>query len=72
MSFNRNTLEFHIKSEDYFGTLAAILSLLAQGVVDNQNRNKILNEKVEELVYLQSNYKIIKNNGSKSSNKEHR
>ncbi|MEI6835411.1 MAG: hypothetical protein WCK59_01135 [Candidatus Falkowbacteria bacterium] len=70
--FNKKTLEFHIKSDDYFGTIAAILSLLNQGVIDNKNRNQILNEKVEELVYLQKNYKIIKKDGSKSSNKEHR
>ena len=69
---NKKSLEFHIKSNDYFGTLAAILSLLAQGAVDEQNRNKILNEKVKELMYLQNNYKIIKENGSKSSNKEYR
>lgn len=68
----RKSLKFHIKSDDYFGTLATILSLSAQGVIDDKNRNKILNEKVKELVYLQNNYKIIKKNGSKSSNKEHR
>jgi hypothetical protein len=69
---NKKSLEFHIKSNDYFGTLAAILSLLAQGAVDKQNLNTILNEKVEELIYLQNNYKIIKKDGSKPSNKEYR
>lgn len=72
MSFNKKSLKFHIESNDYFGTLATILGLLLQKIIDSQNRNKILNEKVEELLYLQNNYKIIKKNGSKPGNKEHR
>lgn len=68
----KKSLKFHIQSNDYFGTLATILSLSSQGVMDDKNRDKILNEKVEELIYLQNNYNIIKKNGSKSSNKEHR
>ena len=69
---SKESLEFHIKSDDYFGTLASILSLLGQSVADNQNQIIILNEKVKELMYLQENYKIIKKDGSKSSNKEYR
>lgn len=42
---NRKPLEFHIKSDDYFGTLATILNFLAQDVIDNKNRDKIINEK---------------------------
>ena len=68
----KKSLEFHIKSDDYFGALATIISLSAQGVIDDKNRNKILNKKVEELIYLQNNYKITKKNGFKPSNKEHR
>lgn len=69
---SKKSLEFHIESDDYFGTLAAILDLFTQNVIDEVNKDKILKEKVEELIYLQKNYKITKNNGSKPSNKEHR
>ena len=69
---DQKSLNFHIKSQDYFGTLATIFSLLTQGVIDDKNRDKIINEKVEELMYLQNNCKIIKKNGFKPSNKEYR
>lgn len=69
---SKKSLEFHIESDDYFGTFAAILDLFTQNVIDDLNKNKILKEKVEELMYLQKTYKIIKKDGSKSSNKEYR
>lgn len=68
---NKQSLKFHIKSDDYFGTLATILNFLHQKEFVG-DKDKILEEKVEELVYLQENYKIIKKDGSKTSNKEHR
>ncbi|MCK5510943.1 hypothetical protein KAI65_05400 [Candidatus Parcubacteria bacterium] len=52
-------LKFHIKSEDYFGTLATVLDLFRLDVFD---RNKILKGIIKNLVYLQDNYKIIKKN----------
>jgi hypothetical protein len=66
----KNSLKFHIDSQDYFGTLATILNLLHQKEFVG-DKNKILKEKVEELVYIQKNYKIIKKDESKSSHKEH-
>jgi hypothetical protein len=66
----KNSLKFHIDSQDYFGTLATILNLLHQKEFVG-DKNKILKEKVEELVYIQKNYKIIKMDESKSSHKEH-
>ena len=71
MSLYKKSLKFHIESDDYFGTLATILNFLVQKEFIG-NKDKIIREKVEELIYLQKNYKIIKNNGSKTSNKEHR
>jgi hypothetical protein len=68
--FRTKSLNFHIKSGDYFGTLATILNLLHQEEFVGDKDN-ILKEKVKELVYLQKNYKIMKKDGSKSSNKEH-
>jgi len=55
---NIKSLEFHIKSSDYFGTLAAILNLLIQDACSDV-RDKVIKDKVDELMYLQKNYKII-------------
>jgi len=68
---NKKSLDFHMQSDDYFGTLATILNFLHQKEFVG-DKDKILKEKVEELVYLQKNYKIIEKDGSKSSNKKHR
>lgn len=68
--FRTKSLNFHIKSGDYFGTLATILNLLHQKEFVG-DKDGILKEKVKELIYLQKNYKIMKKDGSKSSNKEH-
>lgn len=67
---NIESIEFHIKSNDYFGTLATILNFLHQEEFIG-DKDKILKEKVKELIYPQKNYKIMKKDGSKSSNKEH-
>lgn len=69
---NKN-LEFHIKSDDYFGTLATVIDLQVQRlrpksegvtIFDFLNTledvNNILEEKVKELMHLQKNYKIVK------------
>lgn len=55
---NIKSLEFHIKSNDYFGTLAAVLNLLTQNECADV-RDKVIKDKVDELMYLQKNYKII-------------
>ena len=56
-------LKFHVKSEDYFGTLATVLDLFRLDVFEKKfifDKNKILKKIVKDLVYLQNNYKIIK------------
>lgn len=61
---NKKSLEFHIKSDDYFGTLATVLSLINQSMErDNINKKytKTMNGLVRNLMYLQKGYKIIKN-----------
>jgi len=45
-------LEFHVKSQDYFGTLATVLSL------NKQTGQEIPDSVIEDLMYLQRNYKI--------------
>lgn len=50
-------LEFHIESQDYFGTLATILSLC------RQEKQEIPAELITDLVYLHEYYKIIPSDG---------
>ena len=55
---NINSLKFHITSDDYFGTLATIVSLLQQDVKLKKKHKKTLEKIQEDLMYLQNNYKI--------------
>jgi hypothetical protein len=59
---NGDNLKFHIESDDYFGTLATVLSLQEQNLSEYKKFkvSEILKNKVDELMYLQNNYKIIK------------
>jgi hypothetical protein len=58
---NKN-LEFHIKSDDYFGTLACVIDLVRQNLnpFKQKQEKKTLEAKVKELMYLQNNFKIVK------------
>jgi len=56
-------LKFHIKSNDCFGTLATVLDLFRQKTLEKKfifNDDKILKKIVNDLIYLQDNYKIVK------------
>jgi len=59
---SKESLEFHIKSDDYFGTLATVLDLIKQQVFgDKKSKLKdAIESKVSELLYLQKNYQIVK------------
>ncbi len=59
---NEDNLKFHIESDDYFGTLATVLSLQEQNLSEYKRFkvSEILKNKIDELMYLQKNYKIIK------------
>lgn len=59
---SKESLEFHIKSDDYFGTLATVLDLIRQQVFgDKKSKLKdAIESKVSELLYLQKNYQIVK------------
>jgi len=59
---SKESLEFHIKSDDYFGTLATVLDLIKQQIFgDKKNKLKsAIESKVLELMYLQNNYRIVK------------
>ncbi|MFA6194766.1 MAG: hypothetical protein WC719_03420 [Patescibacteria group bacterium] len=60
---SKKSIEFHILSNDYFGTLGAILSLIRQSSRDNkftENNIKILKNLEKDLILLQKNYLITK------------
>ena len=59
---SKKSVEFHIKSDDYFGTLATVLDLIKQQIFsDKKSKLKDAIElKVLELLYLQKNYQIVK------------
>ncbi|MFA5062402.1 MAG: hypothetical protein WC526_04625 [Patescibacteria group bacterium] len=55
-------IKFHVEQDDYFGTLAAILNLLTEDETTPKNapNKKLLEKLVEDLNFLQDNFKIIK------------
>lgn len=59
---NKKSIEFHVKSGDYFGTLATVISLMRQSENSSmQKYNLNILEKIEtDLIFLQNKYKIIK------------
>ena len=59
----KKSIQFHVKYNDYFGTLATVLSLLKQQEERKRfNKNKdniqLLDNLVNDLIYLQENYQI--------------
>lgn len=57
----KEALKFHIQSNDYFGTIAAIVSLIRQNLENNENICIYSMKNIEkDLLYLQKNYKIVK------------
>ena len=59
---DKETVDFHIKQDDYFGTLSTIVELINQDhVLENKGElKKILNNLKQDLLYLQENFDIIK------------
>jgi hypothetical protein len=59
---DKKGIEFHILEQDYFGTLATVLSLYAQSLKTRRFSPKEVAEglcrKSEELSYLQKHYRI--------------
>ena len=57
------SVKFHVTNDDYFGTIATILSLIKQqikksGAQDAATLNKIFQNLEKDLLYLQNNYQI--------------
>lgn len=60
------SVKFHVKSNDYFGTIATVLSLLKEQIKNSNINNtaileKILNNLELDLMLLQKNYHIKPN-----------
>jgi hypothetical protein len=59
---DKEGIEFHIQADDYFGTLATRLSLLAQDLrTGNSTKEEIaraITAKSDELAFLQKTYRI--------------
>jgi hypothetical protein len=63
--------KFHVENNDYFGTIAAVLSLVKQQIKkDDHPRTIVLNTILEnlekDLMYLQKNYQIKANKKKKN------
>ena len=59
---NEEDLQFHIRADDYFGTLATVLDLMRQEIGKPKSRIRhaeMLARKTAELVYLQRNFRIV-------------
>ena len=56
-------LKFHANQNDYFGTLATILDLFRQDILEKKfvyDKKNILRKIIKDLIYFQNNYKIVK------------
>lgn len=57
---SKKSVKFHIKSGDYFGTLATVLSLIKQTPKYINKHIKSLDRLEKDLIFLQKEYKIFK------------
>lgn len=60
---DENSVKFHVKNDDYFGTIATIISLLKQATkgarLKNQTAiNSAFKNLESDLMFLQKNYQI--------------
>lgn len=60
---DQDSVEFHISQDDYFGTIATVISLIKQRIKNNPAEcppdfKKTLNNLEKDLLWLQDNYQI--------------
>lgn len=57
---DKKNVDFHVKKNDYFGTLATIMELINQDNIleDKKELKKILRRLKKDLLYLQDNFFI--------------
>ncbi|MFA6417257.1 MAG: hypothetical protein WCW61_03645 [Patescibacteria group bacterium] len=57
---SNKSVKFHVESNDYFGTLATVLSMIKQTPEHINKHIKSLNKLEKDLMFLQKEYKIVK------------
>jgi DNA-directed RNA polymerase subunit L len=61
---DQESVKFHVKNDDYFGTMATLLNLLKQEIYkNNKSEAKVkatFANMEKDFMWLQKNYKIIK------------
>ncbi|MBU2025547.1 MAG: hypothetical protein ABIC19_01225 [Patescibacteria group bacterium] len=61
----KESIRFHVRSNDYFATLATVLDLLRQEQSRiNKNHQKLLEKLRDELMFLQQSYRLRSYKGS--------
>ena len=65
------SVKFHVKNNDYFGTLAAILNLIKQQIKKDDVAHDVIFSKIydnleKDLLFLQKNYQIKLSNKKKN------
>ena len=58
---NTNSIDFHIRSNDFFGTIATRIDLIRQDAQKRgfvESHNEVLMSIIDELVFLQESYLI--------------
>jgi hypothetical protein len=57
---SKSIVDFHVESQDYFGSLATVLCLIRQAE-DEESVNAAILEGIEkDLLYLQQNFLIVR------------
>ena len=71
---DEKSVKSHLKNNDYFGTIATIISLIKQNLDNGINKEKVitaLKNLEKDLVFLQENYEIkLKSKLNKAKNKK--
>ncbi len=59
---DEDSVRFHVKNDDYFGTIATVISLIRQKLKKEKRPNDLaaqaLNNLEKDLIFLQKNYRI--------------
>ncbi len=59
---DEDSVRFHVQNDDYFGTIATVISLIRQKIAKECPRDallkKSLNNLEKDLMFLQKNYQI--------------
>lgn len=59
---DEDSVRFHVKNDDYFGTIATVISLIRQKLKKEKRPNDLavqaLNNLEKDLMFLQKNYRI--------------